>query len=155
MNNKIKLIISILIPVLIWAISWFATSNSINDWYILLEKPIFNPPNWIFWPVWTTLYIMIGISFYLVWKKWFWKYKNKTKIIYTIQLILNFLWSFSFFYFENIWLWLINIILLWIVIIINIYYFYIIDKKAWIILIPYLLWVSFASILNISLYLLN
>lgn len=150
-----KLIISIIIPLLIGFISSYFTFGSIETWYLWLEKPSFNPPNWIFGPVWTILYIMIWFSFYIVWKKWFWENKKVTKYIYFIQLILNFLWSFSFFYLENPLLWLINIILLWIFIILNIYYFFKVNKYAWIILIPYLLWVSFASILNLYLFILN
>lgn len=155
MNNIIKCIISILIPVILWAIAWFATSSSINDWYILLEKPFFNPPNWIFGPVWSILYILIWISFFLVWKKDFWKFPQKAKIIYFLQLFFNFTWSFSFFYFENPVLGWINIVILLWLIVANISLFYKINKTAWILLIPYLLWVSFATILNISIILLN
>lgn len=155
MNNKIKLFIAIIIPIIVWAISWFATSNSISSWYTYLEKPFFNPPNWIFWPVWTILYIIIWISFYIVWKNNFWIKKITTKIIYFLQLFFNFTWSFSFFYFENPLLWLVNISILWILIVLNIYYFYKINKISWLILIPYLLWVSFASLLNLYIFLLN
>lgn len=150
-----KLAISIILVLLIWFVSSYFTASSIDNWYALLEKPSFNPPNWIFWPVWTTLYIMIWISFYLVWNNWFWKNKNLTKTIYFIQLALNFSWSFTFFYLENPFLWLINIAFLWIFIILNIYYFYKINRYAWLLLIPYLLWVSFASILNYYLFILN
>lgn len=155
MNNKIKLFIAIIIPMIVWAISWFATSNSISSWYTYLEKPFFNPPNWIFWPVWTILYIIIWISFYIVWKNNFWIKKITTKIIYFLQLFFNFTWSFSFFYFENPLLWLVNISILWILIVLNIYYFYKINKTSGLILIPYLLWVSFASLLNLYIFLLN
>ncbi len=155
MKKYTKILISIWLPVLIGSISSYFTLNSIESWYMTLNKPFFNPPNWIFWPVWTLLYVLIWISFYLVWNKWFWRNKNKLKTVYFLQLFLNFLWSFSFFYLENPLLWLINIIFLWIFILYNIFLFYKIDKKSWILLIPYLLWVSFASILNLYIYLLN
>lgn len=155
MNKYTKILISIWLPLLIWLISSYFTLNSIESWYMTLNKPFFNPPNWIFWPVWTFLYILIWISFYLVWNKWFWKNENNLKTIYFLQLFLNFLWSISFFYLENPLLWLINIIALWIVILYNIVLFYKVDKKSGFLLIPYLLWVSFASILNLYIYLLN
>jgi len=155
MKKYTKILISIWLPVLIGSISSYFTLNSIESWYMTLNKPFFNPPNWIFWPVWTLLYVLIWISFYLVWNKWFWRNKNKLKTVYFLQLFLNFLWSFSFFYLENPLLWLIDIIFLWIFILYNIFLFYKIDKKSWILLIPYLLWVSFASILNLYIYLLN
>ncbi len=155
MNKYTKILFSIWLPILVWFISSYFTLNSIENWYMDLNKPFFNPPNWIFWPVWTLLYIMIWISFYIVWNKWFWVNKNRVKIVYFIQLFLNFLWSFSFFYLENPLLWLINIIILWLVIIYNIILFHKVDKKAWFLLIPYLLWVSFATMLNLAIYLLN
>ncbi len=155
MNKYTRIILSILLPLLVWFVSSYFTLNSIESWYLDLNKPFFNPPNWIFWPVWTMLYILIWISFYIVWNKWFWTNKSKTKIVYFIQLFLNFLWSFSFFYLESPLLWLINIIILWVIIIYNIILFCKIDRKAWFILIPYLFWVSFATILNLYIYLLN
>lgn len=155
MNKYTKIFFSIWLPLLVGFISSYFTLNSIEKWYLALNKPFFNPPNWIFWPVWTILYIMIWISFYIVWTKWFWVNKNNVKIVYFIQLFFNFLWSFSFFYLENPFLWLINIVILWLIIIYNIFLFYKVDKKAWFILLPYLLWVSFASILNLAIYLLN
>lgn len=155
MKKYQKLVISIWTSLLIWFISSYFTLSSIDSWYLALNKPFFNPPNWIFWPVWTLLYIMIWISFYLVWKKWFWKKKDKLKFIYFLQLFLNFTWSISFFYLENPLLWFINILILWAIIIYNIILFNKVDKNAWLLLIPYLLWVTFASILNISIYILN
>ncbi len=155
MKNIYKLIISVLIPVVIWASVWFLTSDSINNWYAFLEKPFFNPPGWVFWPVWSILYIMIWLSFFLVWKKWLWKKSKKIIWVYSTQLFFNFTWSFSFFYFENPLLWLINIILLLFLIIYNIYLFYWIDKKSAYLLVPYLLWVSFATLLNLAIFILN
>ena len=155
MNTYIKIILSVWLPVLIWVVSSYFTFTAIDSWYMALNKPSFNPPNWIFWPVWTTLYILIGISFYLVWSQNFWSHKNRLKITYFSQLFLNFTWSFTFFYLENPFLWFINIIALWLIIIYTIILFYRVDKIAGYLLIPYLLWVSFASLLNLYIMILN
>lgn len=155
MNKYIKLIISIWVPLLIWFTSSYFTFTSINDWYLNLNKPSFNPPNWIFWPVWTSLYILIWISFYLVWINNFWKEKLKVKIIYFLQLFFNFTWSIAFFYLHSPLLWLVNIAILWILILLNIIYFYRVKKLAWYLMIPYILWVSFASLLNFYIFILN
>lgn len=140
------------------------TSRSIPTWYAYLNKPSFNPPNFIFGPVWTTLYVLIGISFYFVLLKRSDKKnvkgKDKTLFdkaikIFVIQLFLNGLWSILFFGFQDVLLALIEIAVLWIVIILNIYFFYKIEKKSAYLLIPYLLWVSFASFLNYNILILN
>ncbi len=154
-KKQIKLIISILIPLWAWFLGSFFTSNSVTTWYITLTKPSFNPPGWIFGPVWTILYILIWISFYLVWKENFGN-KNKLAIsIYSLQIFLNIIWSWLFFGLKSPTLALIEIIILWLVIIINIIVFYKINKKAGLILVPYLLWVSFATILNYFIFILN
>jgi len=150
--NLKKLIISIFLPFIISGIGSIFTSNSISIWYAELIKPSFNPPNWIFGPVWTILYLMIGISFYLIWIK---KFDKITYIIYGIQLLLNGLWTIIFFGFKSPFYALIEIILLWISILLTIIYFYKINKISAYLLIPYILWVSFASILNFSLFILN
>ncbi|NDK07941.1 tryptophan-rich sensory protein [Candidatus Gracilibacteria bacterium] len=155
MKNIIRFIISVLIPILIGFTASFFTVSGIDSWYVDLVKPFFNPPNWIFGPVWTILYIMIGISFYLVWKEGFGNNKTRLLVIYFIQLSLNFAWSFSFFYFGNPLLGLINIILLLIFIGLNIKVFYDVKKWAGYLLIPYLLWVMFATVLNFSIFILN
>lgn len=155
MKNIIRLIISVWIPILIWFTASFFTVSGIDSWYVNLVKPFFNPPNWIFWPVWTILYIMIWISFYLVWNDGFWKKKTRLLVIYFMQLALNFAWSFSFFYFWNPLLGLINIIILLFFIWLNIKEFYDVKKCAWYLLIPYILWVMFATVLNFSIYILN
>lgn len=155
MKNIIKIIIAVWIPLLLWFIASQFTILYIESWYVYVAKPFFNPPSWIFWPVWTILYIMIGISFYLVWKDDFWKKKTRLLIIYFLQLALNFAWSFSFFYFWNPLLGLINIIILLVFIWLNIKVFYDVKKSAGYLLIPYLLWVMFATVLNFSIFILN
>ncbi len=153
MNKSIKLILCILLPLLVGGISGYFTSQSIPNWFVYLNKPSFNPPNYLFGPVWTLLYILMGISFYLV--------INKPKVnwllvsVFITQLILNFFWSFIFFNAHNLGLALFEIILLWASILAMIILFYKTNKWAAILNIPYLLWVSFATLLNYSIYSLN
>jgi tryptophan-rich sensory protein len=154
MKKGAKLIVSILLPLIIGGISGYYTASNIQSWYITLIKPSFNPPNYLFGPVWTTLYIIMGISFYMIWSS---TKINKNKLIgiYLFQLILNFLWSFIFFKYHAIGIAAIEIVVLWLSILTMIIMFYKNNKWAALINIPYLLWVSFASVLNISIYLLN
>ena len=149
-------IICLLIPLTIGAIGGWLTFESVKTWYITLNKPSFNPPNGIFGPVWTTLYILMGISSYLVWKqrKYVTGY-NWAVIIYILQLILNLMWSYLFFYQHQIGFALIEIGVLLLAIIINSFIFYRINKTAGLLFIPYILWVSFASYLTYSIYILN
>ncbi|MFP4403398.1 MAG: TspO/MBR family protein [Nanoarchaeota archaeon] len=154
--NIIKLIISIIICQLAGVIGSIFTVNTIATWYETLNKPFFNPPGFIFGPVWIILYFLIGISLYSVWSK---KINTKTKklaiIIFFIQLILNAMWSIIFFGLKSPFFAFIEIIFLWIFIFLTMFYFNKISKIATYLLIPYLLWVSFALILNFSIYLLN
>ena len=142
-------------PLGLGAIAGLFTADAVPEWYETLNRPSFNPPNWIFAPVWTTLYILLGISLFLIWKQHSSKERNLAILIFLLQLILNFSWSFIFFYFNMIGLALIEIILLWINIIIMLVLFYKIKPIAAYINIPYLLWVAFAILLNASYYFLN
>jgi len=157
MNKRqiLKLVVSILLPLGLGAIAGIFTAKAIPEWYATLNQPSFNPPNWIFGPVWTSLYILLGISFFLTWKQPATKERNRAISIFLIQLVLNFAWSFLFFYFHQIGLALIDIIVLWIFIITMLILFYRIKPLAAYINIPYLLWVTFASILNASYFVLN
>lgn len=151
----LKFLVSIILPLSLGAIAGIVTAQSIPEWYTTLNKPSFNPPNWIFGPVWTILYILMGISFFLIWKQEPCKERNLAILIFLFQLLLNFAWSFLFFYFKMIGFALIEIILLWINIVIMLVLFYKIKPTASYINIPYLLWVSFATVLNASYYFLN
>lgn len=132
------------------------TVSSIPDWYATLTKPLLNPPNWIFGPVWTTLYALMGISIFLVWKTGVHKKVVKNAVaVFGLQLGLNALWSIVFFGAQNPGLALINILLLWITILWTIILFSKISRPAMYLLIPYLLWVSFATYLNLAIWLLN
>jgi benzodiazapine receptor len=153
MKNWKKLLLCMLIPLAIGAISGFATMASIRGWFNLLNKPSFNPPNYIFGPVWTTLYLLMGISSYLIAKKE--QLKGYIRAIYFTQLALNFLWSFIFFKFHLIGWALIDIIILWCFILMMIVSFYKINKTSGLLQLFYLLWVSFATLLNAAIFYLN
>jgi len=152
------LILCILIPLFVGFIGSFFTSSSVSDWYLTLNKPSLNPPSWVFGPVWSILFILMGIALYLVYVSND-KHKSKTRNIalgfFTIQLILNIIWSFLFFAMKNPLYAFIEIILLWLAIVLTMVYSYRVDRKTFWFLIPYLLWVSFASYLNYSILFLN
>jgi tryptophan-rich sensory protein len=155
-KNPRLLFVSILLPQLAGLVGSLATSPAIPSWYALLEKPSFNPPNWIFGPVWITLYTLMGISLYLIWVKGFSKKEINFPVkLFIFHLVLNSFWSVIFFGFKDLGLGLFVIISLWLVIAYLIKTFWKIDKRASYLLIPYLLWVSFASILNYFIWTLN
>ncbi|MFA5187960.1 MAG: TspO/MBR family protein [Patescibacteria group bacterium] len=154
--NWFRLIFSFLICQAAGGIGAIFTMPGISTWYATLQKPAFNPPNWIFGPVWTMLFVLMGIALYLVWNKSKEKEgKNKAIIFFCIQLVLNIGWSFCFFYLQSPLAGLIEIFVLWIFILLTIVYFYKISKIASYLLIPYILWVSFAVVLNYFLFILN
>ncbi len=144
-----KLILSIGLCLGAGVLGSFFTFSSIPEWYSTLNKPVFSPPNWIFGPVWTFLYILMGISLYLVWQK------KKVPAVFWVQLILNAAWSIIFFGMRNPVLAMVDIIALWISIFLTIKAFSKINKLASYLLYPYLAWVSFASILNLAIVILN
>jgi len=150
-----KLLASLALPLVLGAIAGLFTAEAVPEWYETLNRPPFNPPNWLFGPVWTTLYILLGISLFLIWKQSASKERNLAIFVFLLQQALNFGWSFIFFYYNMIGFALIEIILLWISIIIMLVLFYKIKPMAAYINIPYLIWVTFATILNASYYLLN
>lgn len=148
-----KLIISILICLLAGFFGSYFTTPAITTWYATLQKPSFTPPDWVFFPVWTSLFIMMGLSLFLVWQK---EEKKVTALyIFAAQLVLNILWSVAFFGLKSPLLGLIEIIILWIAILATILSFMKISRTAGYLLLPYILWVSFAAILNFSIWRLN
>ncbi len=154
--KTLKLIISVLICQGVGVIGALFTSPAISTWYSMIQKPSFNPPNWIFAPVWTLLFLLMGISLYLVWNKGLNYKRVKVAIfIFFFQLILNTLWSILFFALQSPLLALIEIIILWLAILMTIIIFYRISKVAAYLLLPYILWVSFASVLNFSILIIN
>lgn len=155
MKNFFKLISLIFICLLPGIIGGFFTANNLYPWFSLLTKPSFNPPNWIFSPIWVTLYTLMGISLFLILKSENSREKTQGVVFFGVQLILNSLWSIVFFGLHKILLAFIVIIFLMLFIILSILKFHRVSKPAAYILIPYLLWVSFALVLNLSLYQLN
>jgi len=129
------------------------TAEHILGWYSAINHPSFAPPNWLFGPVWSVIYIMIAIAGWLVFLKG--HLKGKVLGVYVIQLALNFLWSIVFFSYHEIGLALLEMTVLWVFIIWNIRLFLPISRVASYLLVPYILWVSFAWILNLSFLLLN
>lgn len=178
-NNLVKLFTSIIICELAGVVGAIFTTPEINGWYKGLNKPFFNPPSWIFGPAWTTIFILLGISLYLVWiKKWIpqnkvnfrgKKLRNKLSqkllsgswqkaniiIIFWIQIFLNILWSVIFFGFHSPGVAFFELLMLWFAIIFLIINFYRVSKTAGWLLLPYILWVSFAGILNLFIWILN
>lgn len=155
MKNTVKLISAIIFCFLPGIIGGFFTANNLYPWFNLLTKPSFNPPSWLFSPVWTLLYTLMGISLFWVLKTE--KSKDKTLgiIFFCIQLFINGLWSIIFFGLHQILVAFVLILLLLLFIILSIWKFYKISKPAAYILVPYLLWICYATILNFALYLLN
>lgn len=152
---KIKLIGSIIFCNTVGVLGALVT-NPRTDWFINLNKPWFNPPSWLFGPVWTMLYTLMGISIYLIWKDGFFTPERRTaRAIFILQLVLNSGWSYVFFGMQEIGMALVLIIAIWLAIITTIIAFYRVHKIAALLFIPYLLWVTFASILNFSLWQLN
>ena len=143
-----------MLPLIVGGLSGYFTASNIATWYVTLNKPFFNPPNYLFGPVWTVLYLMMGISLGMIINA---KHSNKNKslIIFSIQLVLNFFWSVIFFSLQSPGWAAIEIIAMWLSIIYMIRNFYKINKWSGWLQIPYLLWVTFASVLNISIYVLN
>ena len=155
-GNKWKLAASIAIPLVAAAIGSFFTLPSVATWYAQLAKPAFTPPSWVFGPAWTALYLLMGISFFLVWEKGFkGADKNVAVGIYCLQLALNVLWSLVFFGWHSPIAGMVVIALLWLSIAATIVVFYRVSKTAAGLLLPYILWVSFAFLLNYYVWILN
>ncbi len=157
MKKKVLyIVIAVTICLLIGFLAGFATQSSVDTWYATLNKPSFNPPNWLFAPVWTLLYILMGIAAGLVWVKGFYHVWVKTALYYFgFQLLFNALWSIVFFGFQEPFWALLVILVLLILILFTIKWFKIVSKPAAYLLIPYLLWVCFAALLNYKIWELN
>lgn len=151
-----RLVISIILCQLAGFIGSLFTTPKIPTWYAELAKPSFNPPNWIFSPVWITLFFLMGLTLFLLWRDT--SHKDKTRpalVLFFIQLCLNMLWSILFFGLEAPFLAFIGIIVLWIFILATIFASLRVNRAAGILLLPYILWVSFAAVLNYFLWTLN
>lgn len=155
-RSVLKFVISLVVCQCAGIIGSIFTTPAIPTWYAALEKPPFTPPNWLFAPAWITLYLLMGIAAYLVWRKGLREEGVKPAlVIYLIQLVLNALWSVVFFGLQSPVGGAIVIILLWVAILLTILRFFRLSTIAGAVLIPYILWVSFAAALNISVWILN
>ena len=155
-KKVLKFIISIIICQSAGIFGSLFTFEAVPDWYITLEKPFFAPPNWIFGPVWIILYYLMGVSLYIVWKD---ELKSKTRnvffVVFAIQLILNALWSLLFFGLKSPLLGLIDILILDVMLVVTIFYAKRVSKYAAMLLIPYMVWIIIASVLNYAIMVLN
>ncbi len=156
MKKIFAFVVCLAIPQLAGLIGAVFTSARIPTWYADLARPELAPPNWIFGPVWTALFLLMGIALFLVWKEgqrgeWV----TGAFAIFGVQLVFNTLWSVLFFGLQSPGLALIEIGVLWLAILINIFAFYGVSRTAGVLLIPYLAWVSFASYLNYAIWTLN
>ena len=153
--DVVKLIIAVVVPLAVGFGSSLSIGNSIETWYAALNKPWFTPPNALFGPIWTVLYILMGVALFLVWRS----PRNRTRDIgialFVAQLVVNAIWTLAFFGEQNILYGLLTIVPLWILIAATIYQFYKVDKRASYLLVPYIVWVSIATALNASVYVLN
>lgn len=151
-KNWYKLLISLLLPQLAGGAGALFTMSEIPTWYATLVKPALNPPSWVFGPVWTTLFLLMGTALFLVWKR---TSEKRPLNVFALQMVLNTLWSIVFFGLHSPVGAVIVIVFLWLAIVWTMYEFYRVSRAAAWLLVPYLLWVSFASYLNFSIWLLN
>ena len=156
MSNAIKLILSVAVPLVVGGLSGFATARGVDTWYPTLAKPSFNPPAWVFGPTWTVLYILMGVALFLVWRHGLDTQGVKLALtVFAVQLVLNALWSIIFFGMQSPAWAFVEIILLWLAIVATLWAFWRTTPAAGLLLVPYLAWVSFAAVLNGSIWILN
>ncbi len=155
-SEIIKAVVSIAVPLGCGLLGSLATRPAITGWFTGLSKPSFAPPNWLFGPAWTLLYILMGIAAYLVWRPGLAAPGVKPAlIVFLVQLVLNVAWSFLFFGMRSPLAGLVEIVVLWCAIVVSIVLFFRVSTTAGVLMLPYIGWVSFASVLNASLWSLN
>jgi len=150
-----RLLLSLAIPLSAGVLGSLFTAPAVRSWYLTINRPVWIPPSWLFGPVWTALFIMMGVALYLIWST---KMSNRVRMslkLFAAQLVLNVLWSVLFFGMGNFWLAFGEILVLWIFILITIVSFEKVNKVASWLMVPYLLWVTFASYLNFTIASLN
>ncbi|MBX3381484.1 MAG: tryptophan-rich sensory protein [Phycisphaeraceae bacterium] len=143
-----------------WLVLCFAAATSavfvsVDGWYTTLNKPSWNPPSWLFGPVWSLLYIMMAVAAWLVWRKGGWAAQRWPLSLFLVQWLLNALWTPLFFGMHQLGASLVEIVLLWLAIAATIHAFWRVSKPAGWLLVPYLAWVSFATFLNFTIWRLN
>lgn len=155
-KKLLRIGVAVLLCLLIGFLSSIATQTSISTWYVGLQKPSFTPPNWLFAPVWIVLYILMGIAAGIVWSRGFYHKWVKTALYhFGFQLLLNAAWSIFFFGMRNPLIALVDILALFILLLFTIKWFKVVNSTAAYLLIPYLIWVAFATALNFSIWQLN
>jgi len=155
LREILKLVASVILCQIAGFLGSLFTTPAIPTWYATLRRPFFTPPNWIFSPVWICLFILMGISLFFVWRRTDHPKFKIAFIFFFVQLILNILWSIVFFGLRSPLIGLVDIVLLWIAILFTIFNFLKVSKFSGVLLLPYLVWVSFATLLNFSLWILN
>jgi tryptophan-rich sensory protein len=156
MKKTAQLILCLFVPLVIGGLSGYFTGNEVNgEWYINLVKPAINPPAWVFGPVWTLLYLLMGVSLFMIVNTEKSELRTKALLIFSAQIFLNFWWSILFFSFHWLLISIIEIVLLWGFIVAMIITFRKLKPVAAYLQIPYLLWVSFATILNVAFWWVN
>lgn len=153
-SSTLRLIFCLLVCMAGGALSGYATANAIDTWYVYLNKPSWNPPNWVFAPVWTLLYLMMAVAWWILIESPNHQ-KRRPIVAFGLQLFLNFWWSPLFFTMHAVGAALIEIIVMWGAILATIILAYPVERRAAYLLIPYLLWVSFAMALNAAIFYLN
>jgi translocator protein len=154
--DGVKLVVCLAVCIGSGLIGSIFTRSSISSWYIFLQKPSFTPPNWLFAPVWFLLYILMGVAAFLIWRKGLNQFQvRESIIIFIIQLVLNAGWSYAFFGLKSPGAGLIVIVPLWTAILLTIINFFRVSRIAAYLLIPYIIWVSYATALTFSIYLMN
>jgi benzodiazapine receptor len=154
-QEALGLVVFLVICLAVSALGGLLTASSVDGWYTTLNKPTFNPPNWVFAPVWTTLYVLMAIAGWRVWRSAGPAVRRWPLVVFGVQLALNLLWSLLFFGLQQIGLALLDISLLLLAISVNTVLFWRVDRLAGWFFVPYVLWVGFALVLNLSLWLLN
>ena len=156
MAGILKFVVSIAAPLVVAAVSGVSTARSVRDWYPMLEKPFFTPPSWLFGPVWTVLYVAMGVALFLVWREGWDRPDVRVAVaLFAVQLLLNGLWSIVFFGMRAPGAALIEIVVLLAAIVVTTVAFWRISTPAGVLLTPYIAWVSFATALNGAIWWLN
>jgi len=156
LRRALRFLLSMTLPLLAGALGGWATAGSVTEWYPTLVKPPFNPPPWVFGPVWTVLYLLMGLALFLVWERGHHgSGVSRAIAVFGVQLVLNALWSFLFFGARSPGWAMLELVLLWGAILWTFQLFHRVKPIAGWLLAPYLVWVTFAGVLNFSIWTLN
>lgn len=155
-TEVLKLLSSVVVCQLAGIIGSVFTASSVSTWYAALRKPSFTPPGWLFGPVWISLYALMGVAAYLVWRSGLTHREVRIALtLFVAQLVLNALWSAMFFGLRSPLAGFVNILALWVLILLTVFYFLRVSTTAGVLLVPYIVWVTFAAVLNYSIWTMN